>query len=205
MAAILSFLIQIIIACLLCFFGYRYMRFLFSAYGFMLGIFLCTLLVPASLIVPLQILIYALSGALFGYLFYLLYNVSVFVSGAGLGLVLGLYLSFLLNLQPFSLYFFIVIAALSITLGALMLVYKKIVLIIATAATGAFQLVLYGGYLLFHLFAPTGQYPLPTTSVDHHTAFTGFFEANLLLLLIAILVFFLLGFFVQRKKYGKGK
>lgn len=142
-------LIQIILAFMLCFFGYRHLRLLLSIYAFMAGFLGCYFLtVSLSLTLLLKNILCVFAGLLTSGLTYALYKLAMFAAGAGLGLAIGVVLCYSFSIPIFGTVGLIILLALGLAAGALSIGYKRLVLILSTSACGALLLSLHGGYLI---------------------------------------------------------
>ena len=200
-------LIQIILAFMLCFFGYRHLRLLLSIYAFMAGFLGCYFLTASlSLTLLLKNILCVFAGLLTSGLTYALYKLAMFAAGAGLGLAIGVVLCYSFSIPIFGTVGLIILLALGLAAGALSIGYKRLVLILSTSACGALLLSLHGGYLIDR-FAQAGfdvlsiQQPLRSTFAALQT----FFTASLPYILGATLILAIAGMVLQFKKGGHKK
>ncbi len=200
-------LLQIALAFILCFFGYRHIRLLVSAYAFIAG-FLASyfLLSSIGLSAVTKNIIYILVGLFVSGLTYMLYKIAMFAAGAGLGFSAGVILCYSFEIPLFSTVGLIILFALGFAAGALSISYKKILLILSTSICGALLLSLHGGYLIT-VFSQIGfsvfslNQSLQTTFTQLHL----FFSHSISYLLGATLLLSIAGIIVQFKKSGRKK
>lgn len=200
-------LIQVVLAFMLCFFGYRHLRLLLSIYAFMAGFLGCYLLIASlSLTVLLKNILCIVAGLLISGLTYVFYKIAMFAAGAGLGLTAGVILCYSFSIPIFGTIGLVILLALGLAAGALSIGYKRLILILSTSICGALLLSLHGGYLIDR-FAHVGfglltiQQPLHSTFLALQT----FFSTSLPYILGATLILAIAGMVLQFKKGGRRK
>ena len=142
----------VVIGLIECFFGYRILRFLLGVLGFIAGA-----VVTGSLGYELSSgseLISILSGIAGGvigaFIMYTLYIVGVFAIGAALGFMIAAYVFGIMNTGPVTL----ILVAAAAAGGILAAVFRKPMLILATAYGGSYAAVTGVSYLLARNFNP---------------------------------------------------
>lgn len=142
---------QIVIALIYCFWGYRYFRVIMSLYVFMFVFPLAfsTISGFTSISQPVAILISLAISALAALLTWFIYKLAIFLCGGIAGILIALWLYWTLG-SSYLILCIILGIVLFILLGSLALKFQKAIIILISALTGAFNLVTYGLFLLFH-------------------------------------------------------
>jgi len=161
-AATLVALLSIAFGLLNCFFGYRLFKFMLGVYGFLLGALVGALVAGGVAGGQAWVLIVgAVIGGIVGAaLMVLLYLVGVFVVGAVAGMLLANAVGAVLGIDMPTL----VVIILAVVVGIVALILQRVVLVLATAFSGAWAVV-GGGAALFsgqavslNLFSPSGSW-----------------------------------------------
>ncbi len=185
--AILVAIISIAFGLLNCFFGYRIFRFLLGVYGFVLGAVIGA--VVASNVSggqTLWLVVGAIVGGLVGAgLMVLLYFVGVFVVGA----LAGVLLAGLVGTAAGVTVPIVVVIIVAVVLGVVALILQRVVLILATAFSGAWAAVAGAETLIT---GRTVTFELVTRSLTQQPT-----SSALLFILVAWLVLGILGAVVQ--------
>lgn len=199
---IIFILAQIVLAFMLCFFGYKNIRLLISIYAFMAGFLVCYALVIKLPISALwRNILSTVAGLLLSGLTYTLYRIAMFAAGAGLGLAVGFILCHSFGIPPFGTVGLVLLIALALAAGALSIGYKRLVLILSTSACGAMLLSINGGYLIDR-FAHIGfdvltiQRPL----LDTISTLDAFFNSSLIYIIGATIILGIAGMVLQFKR-----
>jgi len=145
-AATLVALLSITFGLLNCFFGYRIFRFMLGVYGFLLGALVGAIVAGGVGEGQVWVLIVgAIVGGIVGAaLMVLLYLAGVFVVGAIAGIVVANAIGAALGLDMPTL----VVIILAVVVGIVALILQRVVLILATAFSGAWAAVGGGASLL---------------------------------------------------------
>jgi len=142
--------IQIVLSIVYCFFGYKLIRVLMGLYGFFLGGLTCFSLLSAntSLSMLLILIISIVAGIVLAGLVFFLYSVGVFLAGAALGLLVANTALSFVSAQLDPTLMIVIYALAAIVCGILALALRRPFIIIATSFFGAYNVILYGGYLI---------------------------------------------------------
>lgn len=188
-----------ILAILLCFWGYKYLRATISVYGFLLGVLISFyFVVPLGWSPLLNILLIVAVGFLLGAIVYALYSVTLFFAGMAIGANIGFFLSILLGLQTFEAASLIIVLVLSIACGVLAVIFKRTVFIVSTAIIGGINIALYGGYLVYGLQAGGFSFFDKLTDVQvMHADMAYLFKQYAVVVVILSVVCICLGLLVQ--------
>lgn len=118
-----------------CFFGYRLLRILMSAAGFVLGFSLGMTYIDAPALTA--VLVSVLIGLAAAALLYFVYNIGVFAAGACFGAAVAKAAISAFALPSTGLAAIVIVAVLGLLGGILALVVKRIFLVICTSFLGA--------------------------------------------------------------------
>ena len=142
----------VVVGLIECFFGYRILRFLLGVLGFIAGAIVAgSLAYELSNGSDLISIVAGIAGGLIGaFIMYTLYIVGLFAIGAALGFMISSYVFVILNKDPIM-YMQITAAA---VVGMLAAVFRKPVLILATAYGGSYAAVTGVSYLILKNFDP---------------------------------------------------
>lgn len=142
----------VVIGLIECFFGYRILRFLLGVLGFIAGAVVAgSLGYELSNGSELISIISGIAGGVIGaFIMYTLYVVGVFAIGAALGFMIASYVFGIMNTGPVTL----VLVAAAAAGGILAAVFRKPMLILATAYGGSYAAVTGVSYLLVKNFNP---------------------------------------------------
>lgn len=142
----------VVIGLIECFFGYRILRFLLGVLGFIAGAVVAgSLGYELSNGSELISIISGIAGGVIGaFIMYTLYVVGVFAIGAALGFMIASYVFGIMNTGPVTL----MLAAAAAAGGILAAVFRKPMLILATAYGGSYAAVTGVSYLLAKNFNP---------------------------------------------------
>ncbi len=146
--AIIYCAIAAIFGIIFCFYGYRYLKKLFICLGFLIGALFAYILLAPVMSTFLAIIVSLLIGAVCGLLLYYLYVVGIFVTGACFGAVLVLIVCMLFGWNYLSVTALVIMGVASITLGILAVIYKRGLMILATAFTGGSSIAMNAGFLI---------------------------------------------------------
>ncbi len=131
--------VEAALAIILCFFGYKARKVTTGIYSFM---FLFFILYPLS--APIKVdEIYKLIGCallslILAAIVCAVYNIAMFLAGGGIGLVAGIFFCHYFKLGFTSTAGLIIIIALTLAASSLSMAYKKPLLVLSSAALGAF-------------------------------------------------------------------
>ena len=131
--------VEAALAIILCFFGYKTRRITTGIYSFMFLFF-----ITYALAAPIKVAeVYKLIGCaalslILAAVVCAVYNIAMFFSGGGVGLVAGIFLCHYFSPGYTSTAGLIIIVALTLAASSLSIAYKKPLLIISSAALGAF-------------------------------------------------------------------
>ena len=191
--------VHFILAILLCFWGYKYLRATISIYGFLLGVLISFyFVVPLGWSPLLNILLIVAVGFLTGAIVYALYGVTLFFAGAAIGANIGFFFSILLGLQTFEAASLIIVLVLAMACGILAVIFKRTVFVVSTAIIGGINICLYGGYFIYGLQASGLSYFDKLTDVSAmHADMAYLFKEHAVIVVIASVVFICLGLLVQ--------
>lgn len=142
----------VVIGLIECFFGYRILRFLLGVLGFIAGAVVAGGLgYELSNGSELISIISGIAGGVIGaFIMYTLYIVGVFAIGAALGFMIAAYVFGIMNTGPVTL----ILVAAAAAGGILAALFRKPVLILATAYGGSYAAVTGVAYLLARNFNP---------------------------------------------------
>ena len=203
---LIYFALQLFLAVLFCFFGYRHIKKIIMAYGFLMGAGISYLLLWSAVSPVLAIVLPILIGIIVALLFYFFFFLGIFFTGANFGITAALFLLTLIKADPSSAFPMIFIALLAIAIGCMTVVYRRFFLILSTSFNGGFSLTLYGGFLIFQIA------PLLSASSSFAQAFVklndslqGFYAANGLLISGVAVALGIVGMIVQFTKTAPGK
>ena len=205
-SGIAFFIVNLFLAFILCFFGYRYVRKLIMAYGFLFG-FLAAFLLLAP-VAGLSTVLALVFSILIGVgVCLLLYHVGIFLMGASFGALIGWAILVLFGGSVTTTFGIIFICVFAVALGSLTIVYRRAFLIFSTSFNGASSLALYGGYFFLHLSsifsAQAGTASQTLRSLTR--AVTAFQQTHAQWLLLATLVLAILGILIQFTKTAPRK
>ncbi len=208
-SGIAFFIVNLFLAFILCFFGYRYVRKLIMAYGFLFGFLAAFLLLApvTGLSTVLALVFSILIGVGVCLLVYFLYHVGIFLMGASFGALIGWAILVLFGGSVTTTFGIIFICVFAVALGSLTIVYRRAFLIFSTSFNGASSLALYGGYFFLHLSsifsAQAGTASQTLRSLSR--AVTAFQQTHAQWLLLATLVLAILGILIQFTKTAPRK
>lgn len=142
----------VVVGLIECFFGYRILRFLLGVLGFIVGAVVAgSLAYELSNSSDLISIVAGIAGGLIGaFIMYTLYIVGLFAIGAALGFMISSYIFGILNKDTVM---YMQIAAATVV-GLLAAVFRKPVLILATAYGGSYAAVTGVSYLISKNFDP---------------------------------------------------
>jgi len=199
------FLAQVLLSFAFCFFGYRHIRTLLSAYGFIAGFIAAytLLMMKTSLESWAVLLLGVFGGAIVAGVSYFLYRTAMFLAGSGLGILAGFVLCSLMGVKPLDTLGLVIIGALAVAAGLLSIGYKKVILIASTAFGGATLLCLHAGYIIYMAGSKGLSGIASRLFPDLFHDMAAFFTAYRFYVFAAIIVFTAAGLLVQIKKPEK--
>jgi len=140
--------VMVILGVLYCFFGFKYIRKFFFAYGFIFaGLVAYSVIFALSASLLFAVLGGIAVGAVAGWLMYFFYRVGIFLTGVGLGVILACILIAIFGIPFAGVFGIILIVALGIAGGILTIKLKRPYIIITTSISGA-AFIAYFGYAL---------------------------------------------------------
>lgn len=142
---------QIVIALIYCFWGYRYFRVIISLYVFLFVFPLAVSTISGftSISQPIAILISIVVSVLAALLAWFIYRLAIFLCGGIAGVLLAFWLYDVLGSSYLALCIILGIVFF-ILLGSLALKFQKVIVILISSITGAFNLVTSGLFLFMN-------------------------------------------------------
>lgn len=207
---ILYMVIEIALAVLFCFFGYRFIRKIVAAYGFIFGSMIAYILLApiAGLDTILAIILSLVIGVIVGMLAYFLYHVGIFLSGANFGFIVATFILLLFNLQPEGFLPIAILVAFAVCGGVLTIIYRRLFIIISTSVSGASTIA---SYICALIFSPDSILAKGAEGLDRFQRLLEngsyqFYQSYGTWMLLFIIIFSVAGIIVQFKKTApKGK
>lgn len=146
--AVILCILAIALGILFCFFGYRYLRKLIMAFGFLVGtVTAYILLAPVMSTFP-TIILSVVIGAATGLLLYYVYVAGIFMLGSIFGASAVSTVCVLFGWNPFSLLTSIFMVVCAIVMGVMAVIHRRTLIVISTAFTGGMLTALCCGFLL---------------------------------------------------------
>lgn len=198
-------IVQVVLAILYCFWGYRFMRTLIGVYGFLIGSLLCLVIsLACGASITLAIILSIVAGLVIGGIAFSLYSVGIFFVGAFWGLSLSSFVLSFASVSSDSVLGIIITVLTALVLGILALKLRRPFLIVSTSFSGGSNLAMYGGFFLLNFSNLSG---LGEHELSHFVQATlpNFIAANQTGLAIASLIFGVLGILIQFLATAKNK